>query len=135
MSEQRPRCSQIKPDGTPCQAYARPGRPTCVFHDPAERVAGQEARRRGARTRNTPAAVVPADQPDLVLETPADVIKLFADSINRIRKGTLCPKVGNAIGYLGSGLLKAWQTVEITRLAEQIEELKRQLARAEGDAP
>jgi hypothetical protein len=129
MSEPRPKCSVVKPDGTQCQAYALPGQQSCVFHDPNRQEAGREARRRGARTRNTPPAVVPADAEDLPLETPKEIQRLLADSINRLRKGNLDPRIANAIGYLATGLLK---TLEWCGVAEQLEELKREVDRMKG---
>jgi hypothetical protein len=38
---------------------------------------------------------------------------LLADSINRLRRGQLDPRVANAIGYLTSVLLKALESGEI----------------------
>jgi hypothetical protein len=129
MSEPRPHCSVVKPDGTACQAYALPGQQTCVFHDPNRKEAGREARRRGARTRNTPPITVPADAEDLELEHPRDVMRLLADSINRLRKGNLDPRIANAIGYLASGLLKA---IDWAVVAEQLDQLKREMDEMKG---
>jgi hypothetical protein len=57
--------------------------------------------------RSRRAAVLPADTPDHSLRDTRDVSDLLADSINRLRRGELDPRVANAIGYLAGILLRA----------------------------
>jgi hypothetical protein len=51
--------------------------------------------------------VLPSDTPDHPLGDTNQVSVLLADSINRLRRGQLDPRVANAMGYLASVLLKA----------------------------
>jgi len=66
-----------------------------------------EPGRPGGMTRSRPAAVLPADTPDHSLRDTRDVSALLGDSINRLRRGELDPRVANAIGYLAGILLRA----------------------------
>ena len=46
---------------------------------------------------------------------------LLADSINRLRRGELDPKVANAVGYLASVLLRALEQGPIEERLAQVE--------------
>jgi hypothetical protein len=59
------------------------------------------------------AAVLPFDTPDHPLGDTNQVSVLLADSINRLRRGQLDPRVANAMGYLASVLLKALENGRI----------------------
>ena len=62
--------------------------------------------------RSQPAAVLPLDSPDHPLRSPKHVSDLLADSLNRLRRGQLGPRVANAMGYLASVLLRALEQVQ-----------------------
>jgi hypothetical protein len=119
-----PLCKQVKADGTPCQANARPGSDWCIFHDPALAGRRAEARRAGGRERSRKAAVLPAGTADAPLATAGDVAAFLGQTINQVRKGQLDPKVGNCLGVLAGVLLRA---LEEGDLAEQLLELRRQV--------
>jgi hypothetical protein len=89
------------------------GKDICVFHDPAKTSEGLRARRAGGITRSRTAAVLPFDTPDHPLGDTNQVSVLLADSINRLRRGQLDPRIANAIGYLASVLLKALESGRI----------------------
>jgi hypothetical protein len=112
-------CSSIKPDGSRCRAGALPGKPFCVFHDPTLSDRRAEGRRRGGENRRAP--VLPADAPDLLLTSVADVVALLGQTINQVRRGELDPRVGNAVGYLGSVLLRAIEGGELERRIAALE--------------
>jgi hypothetical protein len=57
--------------------------------------------------------VLPFDTPDHPLGDTNQVSALLADSINRLRRGQLDPRVANAMGYLASVLLKALESGRI----------------------
>jgi hypothetical protein len=100
-------CHFLKKNGLRCGANAQPANGLCVFHDPDKASDGRRARRAGGITRSRAAAVLPSDTPDHPLGDTNQVSDLLADSINRLRRGQLDPRVANAMGYLASVLLKA----------------------------
>jgi len=57
--------------------------------------------------RSKPATVMASNTPDHPLGNTNDVATLLGDSINRLRRGELDPRVANAMGYLASVLLRA----------------------------
>jgi hypothetical protein len=65
--------------------------------------------------------VLPADSPDHPLGNTTDVSALLSDSINRLRRGQLDPRVANAIGYLTSVLLRSLEQGPIEERLAKIE--------------
>ena len=51
--------------------------------------------------------MLPLDTADHPLGNPKQVSDLLADSVNRLRRGQLDPRVANAMGYRSSVLLRA----------------------------
>jgi hypothetical protein len=115
------KCQFRKKNGSRCGANAQPANGLCVFHDPARATDGQRARRAGGVNRTRPAAVLPADTPDHPLANTHDVSNLLADSINRLRRGELDPRVANGIGYLASVLLRALEQGPVEERLAQLE--------------
>jgi hypothetical protein len=101
------KCEFRKKNGERCGADVQTGKNLCVFHDPAKASEGRRARRAGGIARSRVAAVLPSDTPDHPLGNTTDVSSLLADSINRLRRGQLDPRVANAMGYLASVRLRA----------------------------
>jgi hypothetical protein len=101
------KCEFLKRNGERCGADAQTGKNLCVFHDPARANDGRRARQAGGVHRSQAAAVLTSDTPDHPLGDANQVSALLADSINRLRRGQLDPRVANAMGYLASVLLKA----------------------------
>lgn len=61
-------------------------------------------------TKDVPEASRGAGQPQYCHQTlgnPKQVSDLLADSVNRLRRGQLDPRVANTMGYLTSVLLRA----------------------------
>jgi hypothetical protein len=102
----------MKPNGQRCNANAGQSG-YCFAHDPSLKGKRDAARKAGGRKRARGAVVLPMDAPDVPLKTVADVVALLAETINQTRKGALDPKVSNAVGYLGSVLLRALQEHEM----------------------
>jgi len=65
--------------------------------------------------------VLPADTPDHPLGNTTDVSALLADSINRLRRGQLDPRVANSMGYLTSVLLRSLEQGPIEERLAKIE--------------
>jgi hypothetical protein len=114
-------CKFRKKNGELCGADAQTGKNLCVFHDPAKASDGRRARRAGGITRSRLAAVLPDDAPDHPLDNARDVSSLLADSINRLRRGQLDPRVANAMGYLTSVLLRSLEQGPIEERLAKIE--------------
>jgi len=115
------KCEFQKKNGSRCGADAQSGKNLCVFHDPHNASEGRRARRAGGIARSQPAVVLPQETPDHPLSNIADVSSLLADSINRLRRGQLDPRVANGVGYLASILLKA---LESGRIEERLAHLE-----------
>jgi hypothetical protein len=107
------KCELWKKGGERCNADAQTGKRVCVFHDPNKASDGRRARRAGGITRSRAATVLQLDTPDHPLGDTNQVSVLLADSINRLRRGQLDPRVANAMGYLASVLLKALENGRI----------------------
>ena len=115
------KCEFRKKDGRSCSANAQVASGLCIFHDPARASDGQRARRAGGITRSQLAAVLPSDTPDHPLGNVSDVSALLSDSINRLRRGQLDPRVANAMGYLTSVLLRALEQGPVEERLSKIE--------------
>ena len=115
MPAERPKCNQLKRDGTPCRASARPGSTCCFFHDPAAAEKRAAGRRAGGRSHCRRVADVGDELPTASV---AHVTALLGKSINEVRQGLLDPKMANAIGYLASVLLRSLMSGDLeARLA------------------
>jgi hypothetical protein len=115
------KCEFLKKNGERCGADAQTGKSLCVFHDPARASEGRRARRAGGITRSRLAVVLPADTPNQALENTTDVSALLSDSINRLRRGQLDPRVANAMGYLSSVLLRSLEQGPVEERLAKIE--------------
>jgi hypothetical protein len=115
------KCEFRKKNGERCGADAQTGKSLCVFHDPARASEGRRARRAGGITRSRLATVLPADTPDHSLGNTTDVSAFLSDSINRLRRGQLDPRVANAMGYLTSVLLRSLEQGPIEERLAKIE--------------
>lgn len=93
----------------------------CGFHDPDHADAMQRGRRHGARERNRPPATVAGVEADLPVTSARDVVRLVGDTVNRVRKGTLDPRVANTVGYLASVALRALEVGEFEERLERVE--------------
>jgi hypothetical protein len=115
------KCCFSKKDGSECAAQAQSGKDLCIFHDPARANDGRRARRAGGLTRTRTAVVLAPDTPDHPLGSPNDVSAVLADSINRVRRGQLDPRVANAMGYLATVLLRALEQGPIEERLSKLE--------------
>jgi hypothetical protein len=119
-------CEFRRKGGERCNADAQTGKGVCVFHDKASD--DRRARRAGGITRSRVATVLPFDTPDHPLGDTNQVSVLLADSINRLRRGQLDPRVANAMGYLASVLLKALENGRIEDRLARLESVQHELS-------
>jgi hypothetical protein len=71
--------------------------------------------------RSQPATVLPPETDDHSLGNTKDVASFLADSINRVRRGQLDPRVANAMGYLTTVLLRALEQGPVEERLAKIE--------------
>jgi hypothetical protein len=64
---------------------------------------------------------LPTDTPDHPLGNTTGVSAFLSDSINRLRRGQLDPRVANAMGYLTSVLLRSLEQGPIEERLAKIE--------------
>jgi hypothetical protein len=119
MTKRNPRCEHLKGDGQRCEASALGGSRWCFFHDPAKAEQRTAARRAGGTA--TRAIVLPADAPNVMIESAADVRRLLAETISQVRRGDLDPRVANCVGYLAGQVLTAFEKDELEQRIAQLE--------------
>ena len=114
------KCEFIKPDGTKCEAHAIKDSEFCYFHNPD--ISDEEKRQAQSNGGKTKALTLKDPLPELVLAKPEDAVLLIADTISRVRAGTLDIRTANCLGFLSDKLLKAFET---SRLNDRIEIIER----------
>ena len=112
-------CEKIKRDGQRCRGTAMEGSGYCYFHNPAMEKQRKAAQQRGGRANRAP--VLPADVPDVQLESSKDIAVLLAQTINQARKGQIGPKVAGTIGYLASSLGRVLETSNLEERLARVE--------------
>ena len=113
------KCNFIKPDGQKCEANAINGSEFCYFHNPDIKDEDKkEAQTRGGQAR---ALTLKEPLPELNLTTPDHAVLLIADTISRVRAGTLDIRIANCLGFLSDKLLKAFEVAKLNDKAEFIE--------------
>jgi hypothetical protein len=116
-------CRFIKSDGSHCKAYAVRESFYCFIHDPDLKQEREAARVRGGQERSRKAAVLPPNTPDRSLATAADVGEMLADTINKVSRGELDPRVANAMNGLANSLFRVQQQDLLERRLEKIESI------------
>ena len=113
-------CGFVKPDGKRCRAQLQQGSRFCFFHDPEKdeerRLAGRKGGERGK------IATLPAEAPDVVLESAQDVVSLVSETISQVRRGDIDLRIANAVGYLTGIALKAREQGELEDRLKTLEE-------------
>jgi len=115
------KCSHTKADGQPCEANAVTDSEFCYFHNPA--VSNDEKREAQSNGGKAKALTLPEPLPELVLTTPDHAVLLIADTISRVRAGTLDIRIANCIGFLSDKLLKAFEISKLNGRIEVIEQV------------
>lgn len=114
------KCEYTKPDGTKCEAHATKESEFCYFHNPdISDEAKREAQSNGGKTK---ALKLQEALPELIISKPSDAVLLVADTISRVRAGTLDIRTANCLGFLSDKLLKAF---EVSQLNERVEVIER----------
>ena len=122
-----PKCTAKTKAGKACKAEARPGQELCRFHDPEIEEERREGQRRGGQQGK--AKALPANTPDLKLESPEDVSLFLAQTISQVRRGELDSKLGSVCGYLASSLLRSISEGDFARRLRSLEQLNKTAGR------
>lgn len=115
-------CEKTKRNGQRCRAIAMEGSRYCFFHNPTTQNARKAAQQRGGQAGGS--TVLPADAPDVQLESSSDIAILLAQTINQARKGQIASKTAATIGYLASSLMKV---LEASNLEERLGRVEKAL--------
>src|SRR5664279_1677465 len=118
------RCKATTSSGGRCKAKPHKDG-LCFFHSDPKKAAelGRKGGRRNRHTYETPL------QPVAVPESAGDVKRILAETMAEIRAGRMDPKLGSTLGYLGMGLLRAFEVADFEQRLERLEardELKKQ---------
>lgn len=114
------KCNHTKESGETCEAYAVKGSDFCYFHNPD--ISDEDKREAQSNGGKTKALTLKEPLPELALSKPSDAVLLIADTISRVRAGTLDIRTANCLGFLSDKLLKAF---EVSQLNERVEVIER----------
>lgn len=114
------KCEFIKTDGTKCEAHAVKGSEFCYFHNPD--ISDEEKREAQSNGGKTKALRINEPLPELALTMPDHAVLLIADTISRVRAGTLDIRTANCLGFLSDKFLKAF---EVSQLNDRVEVIER----------
>ena len=112
------KCEFINDSGEKCEANAVKDGEFCFFHNPD--ISDEEKREAQTKGGANRALTIANPLPAIQLATPNDAVLLIADTINRVRAGTLDIRVANCLGFLSDKLLKAFEITEINDKADYI---------------
>ena len=114
------KCNHAKENGETCEAYAVKDSEFCYFHNPD--IDDEEKREAQSNGGKTKALTLKEPLPELALGKPSDAVLLIADTISRVRAGTLDIRTANCLGFLSDKLLKAF---EVSQLNDRVEVIER----------
>jgi len=113
------KCKFIKPDGKQCNANAMSEGDFCYMHNPD--ISDEEKKQAQTKGGANRALTLKEPLPVLPIARPEDTILLIADTINRVRAGTLDIRTANCLGFLTDKLLRAFEVVKLNDKVEFIE--------------
>jgi len=115
------KCNHTKENGETCEAYAVKDSEFCYFHNPD--IDDEEKREAQSNGGKTKALTLKEPLPELALATPDHAVLLIADTISRVRAGTLDIRTANCLGFLSDKLLKAFEVSQLNGRVEIIEQV------------
>ena len=99
------RCKSVTITGVACTAWAMEGG-LCYFHANPDKAA--ELGRNGGRRRQH--SYEQSTRNIAVPESAADVRRMLAETMAEVKVGRMDPKVANTVAYVGTVLLRAYET-------------------------
>jgi hypothetical protein len=112
-------CIFIKTNGERCGGYPVEGSDYCINHEPRLQEKKLEAVKNGGAASSYEKLELAL--PELVINTPNDVVTAAVQTVNEVRTGQLPPKVASTIGYLLGVVLKAYEVANLDQRVEMIE--------------
>lgn len=113
------KCNHTKENGETCEAYAVKDSEFCYFHNPD--VSDEDKREAQSNGGKTKALTLKEPLPELALSKPSDAVLLIADTISRVRAGTLDIRTANCLFIGGDKLLKAFEVSQLNDKYDVIE--------------
>jgi hypothetical protein len=114
-------CNYTKSDGSQCKAHATKDDEYCFRH--SKQVSDEEKRLASKKGGENRKQVIQEPLPPLSLSEPNHVAILLADTINRVRSGTIDLRTANCIGFLSGHLTRALEIAEVHQRLKRIEEV------------
>ena len=99
------RCKGVTKNGAACTAWAMEGG-LCYFHANPDKAV--ELGRNGGRHRKQ--TYEQSSEPVVPPESAADVKRMLAETMAEVKAGKMDPKVANTVAYVGTVLLRAYET-------------------------
>lgn len=112
------KCKHILSSDQPCRAFAQKDQEYCFRHDPNKIDSALEASRRGGENRALRGPYGQAIQ----LDTPEHIKQFLGQVINGIWAGQVPVPVGSSMGFLSRCWLDAYETSNIVKRLDEIEE-------------
>lgn len=112
------KCQYIKSNKIKCQAFAQKEKDFCFRHDPSSNDAKLVASSKGGQNRALQGFYGKA----ISLNNPEDVKKFLGQVINGVWTGNVPVPVGSSMGFLTRCWLDAYETSDIVKRLNEIEE-------------
>lgn len=106
------RCQATNQSGAPCAAPPTRDSHYCSLHLVPGRAA--ELGKRGGQQNRT-APDLESSEPIVIPETANDVRRLLAEGLALTMAGRMSPRVGTAVSYIGTALLKVIEATDLDR--------------------
>lgn len=112
------KCQYIKSNKIKCQAFARKGQDYCFRHDPRSNEAKLVASSKGGQNR----ALQGVYGVPIKIKTPEDVKRFLGKVINAVWAEGVPVPVGSSMGFLTRCWLDAYETSDVVKRLDEIEE-------------
>lgn len=112
------KCKKILKNNKQCRAFARNNNEFCFRHDPTSNEAKLVASSKGGQNR----ALQGVYGAPVKLETPEDVKRFLGKVINAVWAEGVPVPVGSSMGFLTRCWLDAYETSDVVKRLDEIEE-------------
>jgi len=116
------KCAGTNVDGTPCSAQPRPGKPTCIWHDPEAKAQRSEWSARGGSARSNKSRAAKT-LPAAILTTD-ELISWLSLVFRQTIGGQLTPGIATATATVAKTIIEIGK---VALVEERLAELERAL--------